>query len=137
MRNSIFSEERISAIKSAMTLVPVPVPVPGPSSSSADASSPKMTSRYAVASVSNTSSNLVQPDVPTLVFVNLAAHASLLSNILNKKENIHCLPYHKDMRAVDKANALQAFRDGEVTLLISTDASARYVAYFTCYSASE
>jgi superfamily II DNA/RNA helicase len=64
--------------------------------------------------------------VPTIIYANTADNVMTLSSLLRKNYNISCVAYHKQMKYEDKLNALSSFKDGLVSVIVSTDASARY-----------
>ena len=61
---------------------------------------------------------------PTMIFVNTADDALLLAQAL-RDEGLPCGELHKAVSMTDRENALQAFRDGSLSLLVCTDYAAR------------
>jgi superfamily II DNA/RNA helicase len=61
---------------------------------------------------------------PTMIFVNTADDALLLAQAL-RDEGLPCGELHKAVSIADRENALQAFRDGSLSLLVCTDYAAR------------
>lgn len=70
------------------------------------------------------------PPVPTMLFANSSERVAELAAAL-RRYNVRCVEYHKLIHSNKKQEALDQFRNGEVKLLLCTDAAARFVYFVT------
>ena len=78
-------------------------------------------------------STATDPPVSTMVFANTSERVAELAAALRLK-NIRCVEYHKLIHANKKQAALDQFRNGDVKLLLCTDAAARSASLKNEYS---
>ena len=76
-------------------------------------------------SIDTSANRVAEPPVPTMIFANSAERVSELADAI-RRTGVRCVEYHKLLHATKKQDVLDQFRNGEVKLLLCSDAAARY-----------